>query len=1120
MKKRIISIIVVFVTINFNTQPAFTQKTIFKLIPPQKSGVYFNNKITESDSLHVLSYEYLYNGHGMGVSDFNNDGLLDLFISGNMVRSRLYLNKGEMHFVDVTNKTGIVDKAKWATGVSIVDINADGLQDIYICYSGSSNNPSELANELYLNLGCNDGIPSFKEVAKEYGLDATGTQSTQAAFFDYDKDGDLDLFLLNHSKGYNDVLLNTKQARQIFSPQFGNRLFRNDSGNGRFSFVDVTRNSGINNNKFNYGLGLVISDVNNDGWPDIYTSSDYHEKDALYINNRNGTFRDVTKHAFGHIAKFSMGADIADFNNDGLADILNLDMLPEDNHRQKLLKGPDEYDQYHLFVDSGFLHQNMRNMLQLNRGIDDKGNTRFSEIGQLSGVSNTDWSWAGLFVDLDNDGWKDIIVTNGYLRDFTDLDFLKYTVAEEQILEAQKGNLHFKTFNLVKKMPSNKLQSYIFKNNKDLTFSNVATEWGITEKSISNAAVYADLDNDGDYDLIIGGNNHPVAIYQNNTESIQNTHYIKIHLKGEGQNINAFGAKVFVYTKTGMQFQEAYPIRGFQSSVTTDLVFGMGNNVSADSIIVEWPNGKKSYIANVIANKDYTFSQKNGIEIINQSAKKIPIFSTDTTNANIEWKHTENEFIDFKSEVLLPYQLSKLGPALAKGDVNNDGLDDIYLGGAVGHSGKLFIQTNNGFVEAATQPWSADMASEDVNAIFFDVDRDGDQDLYVVSGGNEYENGSEEYADRLYINDGKGGFNKNVTALPLMLSNKQAVAIADFDADGDMDIFIGGAVMSGSFPNSSRCYLLRNDSKSGQIMFTDATEKVSKELLNPGMVTSAVWADVYKDGFPELMLAGDWMPLLLFNNKEGILQNISDKVGLSKSNGLWSSIVADDIDNDGDIDFVAGNSGLNNQFKASEKEPMTIYANDFDDNGVVDPIICYYIQGKNYPMASRDELLDQIVPLRKKYVKYKDYADAKIEDIFPKEKIITSQRYDCYQLASSLLINNGKGQFSTKPLPVEAQFSKVFGLIISDFDKDGKKDLLISGNFYPYRVQLGMNDASMGVYLKGNGDGNFKFIENNECGFFADGDIRQMVLINRSNKTKGVVVGRNNDSVKIININK
>ena len=1106
---------------------SFAQKAkpaLFTLMDEKETGISYLNKIREDDSLNVMRYEYLYNGAGLGIADFNNDGLNDIFFSGNTAPNKLFLNEGNFKFRDISSQAQVSGNGNWSTGVSVADVNGDGLMDIYVCHSGKYDDPVKLSNELFINQGIKDGIPVFKEMAKEYGLDAPGTQSTQAVFFDYDKDGDLDMFLVNHSNHTYNPFLNTTKQRSTPNFNFGNRLFRNDRDeHGAMHFTDVTLQSGIINNALNFGLSVTVSDVNQDGWPDLYTTSDYTEKDCFYINNRNGTFTESLNQSFAHISKYSMGSDIADYNNDDRPDIVTLDMLPEDNHRQKLLKGPDEYDQYHLLLDSGYYHQQMRNMLQLNRGPDEKGNLRFSEIGQLAGVSNTDWSWAALLADFDNDGWKDLFISNGYLRDYTDLDFLKYTVADAKVQAARQGHQHFQTYDLVHKMPSNKLSNYIFHNNHNLTFSNTTNEWGLYKLSVSNAAAYADLDNDGDLDLIVCANNEPALVYRNNEDALLQNHYLKLRFTGSGMNTKVYGVTAKLTMDDGTkQYQELYPVRGYQSTMPPELLFGFPKNRSIKQLRVEWPDGNETMLENIPADHTLTLKQQDAsrakMESVAASPKKR--FEDISEQSGISFRHKENDFIDFKDEPLLPYQLSRQGPPLVKADVNGDGMEDVFIGGAIGQQGVLYLQNSNGkFSPAITQPWIADTTSEQVNALFFDADNDGDMDLYIVSGGNEYTDQSPEYADHIYINDGKGNFTRSENAIPPMLSSKFAIAAGDFDNDGDLDLFIGGRGVPGSFPLPSKSYLLRNDSKNGVVHFTDVTDEVCQKLRLPGMVTAAIWQDINNDHYPELLIAGDWMSVMFFQNNKGKLEDISQKAGLQHLNGMWSSIAALDVNHDGNMDFILGNCGYNNQFKATATQPMTMYVADFDDNGTIDPVICYYIQGKSYPMASRDELLDQVVPLRKKFIKYKDYADATIDDIFPKEKIKQAQVYHCEELASGVLVNKGDGEFYFSPLPLEAQFSKVFGIVTDDFDGDGTKDILLSGNFYPYRTQLGQCDASLGLLLKGGG-GYFQPVDAPASGCYIGGDVRAMVEVKNKAGENMIIIAKNNDAVQVLKVNK
>lgn len=1076
---------------------------LFTRLSVQETGVNFTNLIQETDSLHIFQYEYLYNGNGVGVGDFDADGRPDLFFSGNTVPHKLYLNRTQKgaagwQFADVTAQAGVGGNGTWGTGVSVVDINADGLMDVYVCHSGKFS-PDKLVNELFINEGVRPGadgvgVPHFREQARAYGLDLPGTQSTQAAFFDYDRDGDLDVFVLNHSNHTFNPLLNTRTLRATPDLRYGNRLLRNDQGH----FTDVTLTEGILNNPINFGLGVGVGDVNNDGWPDLYTTSDYTEQDCLYLNQHDAAgkhtgFRESIRAGMAHTSKFSMGCDVADYNNDTLPDIVTLDMLPADNHRQKMLKGPDEYDTYKLLIDSGYVRQQMRNMLQLNQGTDAQGQVHFSEIGQLAGVSATDWSWSALLADFDNDGWKDLFVSNGYLRDFTDLDFMKYTVADAKLAEAARGNLNFQTLDLVKKMPANRLSSYVFRNNHDLTFSNQSAAWGIDTPAVSGASAYADFDGDGDLDLVVCHQNEPASLYRNNASQQAPAHYLRVRLAGAGANTQALGARVVIETGVGRQLQAVYPVRGYQASVETTLHFGVGAETTIRRLTVYWPDGRQTQQRNLPADQTVVVPQADAGAVPVAGTPQSPWFRPLTMASILPFRHRENEFVDFKVEVLIPYQLSRLGPALAGDDVNADGRDDLYLGGAVGQAGELWIQQPNGtFVRGAQQPWQADAASEDVNAHFFDADRDGDADLYVVSGGNEYEAGSPEYQDRLYLNDGRGGFSRSAAdALPVMRDSKMALASADFDGDGDLDLFVGGRGKAGSFPLPSASYLLRNDTpRGGAVRFTDVTDELAPACRRVGMVQAAGWADLDGDKQPDLVLAGDWMPVTVFTNQGGRLTNQTQAAGLGESRGLWASLLLTDVDHDGDTDIVAGNAGLNNPFRASVAEPMRIVAGDIDKDGILDPVWTYFVQGKSYPAASRDELLDQVVPLRRRFTRYQQYADATVETIFGPQGLTDATTVDACELASGVFINQSNGRFTFSPFPVEAQFSRVSTVLADDWDGDGKTDLLLAGNFHAYRVQHGPCDASFGAVLLGDNQGHFRSVPPSRSGLWASGDIR------------------------------
>lgn len=1095
----------------------WAQAPLFTQMPANHTGVSFVNTVQETDELHIFKYEYLYNGHGIGVADFDQDGLMDIFIAGNAVPNKLYINSGNFTFKDVTAKAKVAGNGYWRTGVTIADVNGDGLPDIYVCHSGPLKG-GQLANALYIHQGVKDGVPIFKEMAAEYGLDAPGTLSTHAVFFDYDQDGDLDMFLLNHSNHTVNPYLNTRKVRATPNMQFGNRLFRNDrQKNGSMLFTDVTLQAGIVNNALNFGLAVVVSDLNRDGWPDIYTTSDYTEQDYCYINNKDGTFTQVLQQSFPHISRFSMGADIADINNDGWLDVLTLDMLPEDNFRQKLLKGADQYDAYHMLLDSGYYHQQMRNMLHLNRGIDQNGQLRFSEIGQYAGISNTDWSWAPLLADFDNDGHKDLVITNGYLRDFTDNDFLKYTVADEQLAQAAKGNFNYQTYELVKKMPSNTLSNYAFRNRGNLQFENVSTAWGLDFNGVSNAAVYADLDNDGDLDLIVGNNNSAVLLYRNEATALQKGNWLQIELSGRATNTMATGARVELYAAGQLQVQEAYPVRGYQSSVSPVLHFGLATTATIDSIRIVWPQGKVSTHTVNRLNQRVKIGMPLDAQPHVAVTTSAPAFSLPQGNAGVTFVHKENDFVDFKGEVLLPYQLSRIGPALAKADVNRDGLEDFFVGGAIDQAGRLYLQQPNGtFATATYQPWMADKACEDVKALFADFNKDGYPDLYVASGGNEYDAGAPEYADRIYLNDGKGRFSKAQVQWPLeMLAPTCAVAAADVDADGYIDLFVGGGAVPGNFPKAGLSFLLKNESRGNLIKFSDATAMLGATEPLEELLMSAVFADINADGKPDLLLAGEWMPLRYFEHTgSGFVEKGREK-GL-QDDGLWSTLYITDLNNDGLPDIVAGNVGTNLQFKANPSEPLNLVVTDIDDNEQDDVLFCYYIQGNMYPAASRDELLDQVVPLRKKFVKYRQYAEATLETIVPPHKLATAQMYKVTEQQSVVYYQQSNGTFTKKALPAAAQWSRVND--VQEMQLQGKRTLLLQGNFYPWRVQWGRSDASYGVAMQQQNDGSWQVVENRDLGYWAGGDVRGGLHLKGKEGRGWLLLGINDEKVQVLKI--
>lgn len=1069
-------------------------QVLFENLPARKTGVRFQNTLTEDRETNIITYDYLYNGAGVAIGDINNDGLDDIYLTGNMVPNKLYLNQGGFKFKDITKGAGVGGRNAWTTGTSMVDINGDGFLDIYVCYSGKGN-PELRRNQLFINKG--DG--TFEEKAAEYGLD-DWANSIHALFFDYDLDGDLDMYLLNHNTNViNEIEFDDKRKdRNEFA---GDKLFRNDNG----KFVDVSEEAGIKGNSMGFGLGVAVSDFTGNGYLDIYVSNDYIEPDYLYINNGDGTFTESLTQYLQHISYFSMGSDISDINNDGLPDIYTLDMLPEDNKRQKLLLGMENYEQYALMVMKGFYHQNMRNMLHLNLG-----GGYFSEIGQFAGVSNTDWSWAPLFADFDNDGWKDLFVTNGYYRDYTNRDFLRYK--GDYFFEKARAREPADTLHLVTSMVSTPIHNYIFKNNGDLTFEDKTFSWGFSKPGFSNGAAFADLDNDGALDLVVSHLNGAAGIYRNTLKSTDApSNYLQLDLIGEGLNRFGIGAKVWVYTGSDMQFFEQQPARGLQSSVSPRMHIGLGNREVIDSLRITWPSGKTQLLKDMAQGQVLTLKEVDAAPRPALEERRVAQVFTQIVPP-VSYQHVEPGYNDFKRQPLLIYMLSPVGPVVAVGDANRDNFQDVFVGGVQDNPGKLFFQVSTGqFIHAQGLDLQGDKNSTDADAVFFDANGDGLQDLYIVSGGyHDYQPGDDSLQDRLYINQGGGNYKKAENALPSMKTSGSCVRPIDFDGDGHVDLFVGGRVNPGEFPVSPRSYLLRND---GRGNFTDVTMAYNEELAHIGMVTDAAWVDLNGDGLPDLVVIGEFMPIQVFINKGGKeFSNETDRYFDEPLHGLWSSIAVGDFDNDGDLDFIVGNFGQNSQMKASPEEPVTLIFDDFDKNGSIDPILSTYIKGESFPFMSRDELLDQMYGYRRKFTDYESFSNARLTDIFSKEQLSNARQLKVTELRS-VYLENRNGTLVSHVLPEMAQLAPVQAISVLDYNKDGNLDFILGGNQNAIRLRFGNIDANYGFLFEGDGKGVFTYVSQEESGLSFYGDIKSLEFVKMS-QLDVLLVGINNMGVE------